>query len=137
MDALSKPPPVVAGIPIAFNTQEVEDFFVEVKRLPRGAGKKRKFSFLRLRKKLAEKVIRVILDRYHDGVDPRGAELLDFSMPREDRRHSGDYELRIEYRISGSPARWRQTFHFVLDNTSLAGGLNGKLYSSSRRSYAK
>jgi len=136
MDILSKPPPVV-GIPIAFNIQEVEDFFVEVKRLPRGAGKKRKFSFLKLRKKLAEKVVRVILDRYHEGLDSKGVEILDFSMPREDRRHLGDYELRIEYRISGSPARWRQTFHFVLDNTSLAGGLNGKLYSSSRRSYAK
>ncbi len=139
-------PPTIVGVPIVFDVTQLESFFQEERRLPRGAGRKRKFRFLQYRRALAERVVRVVLDYHHDALalKARDAEALyrrvevrRFVVRREYHRYAGHFSVRLEYAIGGQDGWWSQSFHFVRDDTSLLGGLAGKLYSSRRRFYAE
>ncbi len=139
-------PPTIVGVPIVFDAVQLESFFREERDLPRGAGRKRKFRFLQYRRALAERVVRVVLDYHHQALalKSREAEALyrrvevrRFSLRREHRRYAGYYTIRLEYAISGQDGWWSQSFHFVRDDTSVLGGLAGKLYTSRRCFYAE
>lgn len=139
-------PPTIVGVPIIFDAAQLESFFQEQKRLPQGAGRKRKFRFLQYRRALAERVVRVVLDYHHHALALkareaetlyRRVEIRRFVLRRERHRYAGYFNIRLEYAISGQDGWWSQSLHFVRDDTSVLGGLAGKLYSSRRRFYAE
>lgn len=139
-------PPTIVGVPIIFDVAQLEGFFQEERGLPRNAGRKRKFRFLQYRRVLAERVVRVVLDYHHQALALRTreaealyrrVEVRRFVLRRERHRYSGYFTIRLEYAISGQDGWWSQSFHFVRDDTSILGGLSGKLYSSRRRFYAE
>ena len=136
--------PSIMGVPVTFNNDEVTQLFIEQRRT-RGYGRRRTFSFMRLRRVVAEKVVRTIIDHHHEGFSMKKStaeafyqrvEVTAFYMSRESRRHFGQYVIRVEYRVRDCLGRFRQVFHFVLDDAGVSGGLNGRLYSSRRRLYA-
>ncbi len=137
--------PSIVGVPLTFDEREVEYFFRLRDSTPRRAGKKRKFSFVTFRATVAEKVMRIILHHHHGGSDLnsnaaerlyQSVRVIDFHLSRGVQERSGA-SIEVKYRIEGKPGWWRQTFHFVPADTSVNGGLAGKLYTGSRRFHDK
>lgn len=113
-----------AGMPFVLTEGEVQSLFNE----------RNRFRLGELRRKWAEKALQVVLGTCHGIAVRRSDEvyqhatLIRFSMVKARRTYWGYYLLTVEYSYRG--AVWQHVFRFERNSDK---GLNGTLYSNSRR----
>lgn len=110
----------ICGTAVVFSPDETEHLFEGT------CFTKERFDAL-----MQKKVVALILEHHH-GVLPECSStnmaVEHFSINHEERPHHGDDAIEIIYRIG--KGKWRQVFHFV---RCAKGGLNGRLYTNTRR----
>lgn len=144
-------PPTIHGLVVPFDAQEIEAFFVLRKHRTQSLEARRRimarqFSKVLYRRALQERVVRIVLDYYHDALALRlrevealyrGVVVQKFSLRRNRKGGDGHYTIRLIYRVDRDSETWLQIFHFNRTNTSICGGLQGMLTSAGRRLYAE
>lgn len=110
----------MCGVAVVFSPEEMGQLFENTCFL------KERFSAL-----MQKKVAALILEHHH-GMLPECSStnmaVEHFSINHEERPYHGDDAIEIIYRLGRG--KWRQVFHFV---RCAKGGLNGRLYTSTRR----
>ncbi len=144
-------PPAIRGLVIPFEPKEIEAFFVLRRQRAQSLEAKRRnmtrqFSEVLYRRAVQERVIRMVLDYYHDAlalrlreVDElyRGVIVQKFSIRRNRKAGEGHYVIRLIYRVDSDSEAWLQVFSFVRTSTGVCGGLQATLTSAGRRFYAE
>jgi|GEM_PF-7070772 len=138
-------PPGIVGVRIAFNAEEVESFFVA--RSPRSRAtqvariRTRTFSEALYRRALRERIIRLLLDRYHGALALRLREvkalyqsvaIRGFSLRRKPGEERGTYTVLVIYQVAGESDVWVQTLLFERSDLTVTGGVQGTLTTTGR-----
>lgn len=144
-------PPTISGLVLPFDSKEIEAFFVLRKHRAQALGARRRimarqFSRVLYRRALQERVVRIVLDYYHDALALRlreveavyrGVIVQKFSVRRNHKAGDGHYMIRLIYRLDRDSESWLQVFSFVRTDTGICGGLQGILSSTRRCLYAE